>query len=78
MQLTRRLSSLLGADWEEVKISGLQRLVEQQVPEDFDLDYKASLYGGSDADKASLASDVAAFANHQGGLLLLARRGAGR
>jgi hypothetical protein len=46
-------------------------LVSNQVPEAFDLDYKAELYGGSDSAKRALAGDVAALANTAGGLLVL-------
>lgn len=73
-RLSRRLESLLGGQWDELDETHLQRLIDERVREDFDLDYKAELYGNSEGAKHDLAVDIAKFANHQGGLLLLGVR----
>ncbi|MFC7721146.1 AlbA family DNA-binding domain-containing protein [Nonomuraea recticatena] len=49
----------------------LQLLIDGQVPEAEDLDYKRDLYGNTDKDKRSLSTDVAALASTRGGLLIL-------
>lgn len=49
----------------------IETLVRDRVPESFDLDYKSTLYGTSDADKRDLSGDVAALANTAGGVILL-------
>jgi hypothetical protein len=41
-------------------------LVSNKVPEAFEFDYKAELYGSSEAAKRALAGDVAALANTAG------------
>lgn len=68
---SRRLDALLGVRIDDVEARHLQALVTQRVPETFDLEYKAELYGSSESDKRSLATDVAALANTDGGLLVL-------
>jgi len=68
---SRRLDALFGVRLDDVQAQHLQALVTQQVPEAFDLEYKAELYGSSDSDKRALATDVAALANTDGGLLVL-------
>jgi predicted HTH transcriptional regulator len=45
-------------------------LISNQVPEAFDLDFKAEMYGASDRDKRDAATDVAALANTAGGLIV--------
>lgn len=68
-RLSRRLEDLLGAPWEALDAEHLRRLIGFQ--EDFELDLKATLCGNSDGARQDFALDVAKFANHQGGLLLL-------
>lgn len=68
---SRRIESLLGARLEDVKPKHLHALVSDQVPEAFDLDFKAELYGNGESGRRSLATDVAALANTAGGLLVL-------
>jgi hypothetical protein len=66
---TRRLVGLFGAELEHVDATSVARLIGQT--EEFDLEFKVQMYGGSDADQAEAAKDVAAFANHQGGLIII-------
>jgi hypothetical protein len=49
----------------------LAELVEGQVPEGLHLDYKRDAYGTSDADKRELLKDVSAFANVNGGHIVI-------
>src|SRR5687768_14126573 len=49
----------------------LAELVEGQVPEGLHLDYKRDTYGTSDADKKELLKDVSAFANVNGGHIVI-------
>ena len=68
---SRRIRELLGTALEAAQYAEYMTLVSNQVPEAFDLDYKAELYGGSDSAKRALAGDVTALANTAGGLLVL-------
>jgi Schlafen, AlbA_2 len=68
---SRRLEALLGAPLDELRYEHLETLVTNHVPEAFDLDFKAQLYGSSERDRKDLATDVAALANTAGGLLIL-------
>ena len=67
--LPAQLHPLLGRSLDDVTESGLQRLVGASESEWFDA--KREPYGNSDGHKRELASDVAAFANRQGGLIVL-------
>ncbi len=67
---SRRVETLLGGPLEAVTYSDLAALVgNPEAGESEDLDYKRELAASSDAQKAELAKDVAAFANHVGGVL---------
>lgn len=66
-----RLEQVFGKRVEELTAPDIAALVASQVPEAFDLDYKATLYGRSDADKRALATDVAALANTAGGVIVI-------
>jgi hypothetical protein len=68
---SRRLEAAFGAPLSEVTASHVLDVVTGGVQEDFDLDFKAQMYGASDADKRELASDVAAMANSAGGVIIL-------
>ncbi|MBI5481427.1 MAG: putative DNA binding domain-containing protein [Deltaproteobacteria bacterium] len=68
---TVRLRELFGANPTDVTAEHVDRLVADAVEENFDLDFKETLYGTSDADRRALAADVAAFANASGGVVLL-------
>jgi hypothetical protein len=59
----------LGADIGRLTREQLERLVG--LREDEDLEVKSQLYVGSDTERRELATDVAAFANGIGGLLLI-------
>ena len=50
--------------------AALIRLIENQVSEDRDLDFKRDLPGGKDEDTREFLADVTAFANAQGGHIL--------
>ncbi|WP_437759503.1 AlbA family DNA-binding domain-containing protein [Sorangium sp. So ce1389] len=54
----------------ELTKEDIDALVENEVPEDRALDYKAELPDAKDASKKEFAADVAAFANAGGGFLI--------
>ncbi|NOT43626.1 MAG: ATP-binding protein [Acidobacteria bacterium] len=62
--------AVFGKPISEVTLDDVQRLVENRVPESRSLDYKAELYEASPKGFREFASDVAAFANTDGGLLV--------
>jgi hypothetical protein len=64
-----RLEALFGARLDQLAESHLGRLTTEQVSEDADLDFKKGLY--AEAKKLDLATDVAAMANAQGGVIVL-------
>lgn len=63
--------SIERANFDLIEERDLQELVEAQVPEGLRLEYKRTPYGASDADKREFLKDVSAFANSQGGHLVL-------
>lgn len=63
----RRLERLLSVPLDDVAEEHLQRLVDQGVIEDEDLDFKEALYTGG----AEFGKDIAALANTRGGALIL-------
>jgi hypothetical protein len=68
---TSTLRDLLGAPLEDLSAEDIPRLVEQQVRETDELDFKATLYPKSDDGKEELCKDIAGLRNHRGGALLL-------
>src|SRR6266567_4875416 len=66
-----RRQALFGGQLEHVQYPQIRTLIDNQIPEAFDLDYKSELYGSSDKDKRDAATDVAALANTAGGVLAL-------
>lgn len=62
---------MLGARIDQLNASNIQNLLASGVSEDYDLDFKAGLYGRADSDKRDLAGDVAALANTAGGIIVL-------
>ncbi|MEP7247901.1 MAG: ATP-binding protein [Gammaproteobacteria bacterium] len=68
---SRRLDSLFGAQLDQLTDLHIRSLVANSVAEAFDLDFKQELYRNTDADRRSLAGDVAAMANTAGGVLIL-------
>ncbi len=65
-----RLEALLGSRLEQVQYSQLMTLIDNQVGEAFDLEFKRELYGNSDRERRDAATDVAALANTAGGLII--------
>jgi len=61
-----RVEQLFGGQLDDAGAAAIRRMVDDRVPEFEVLDYKKEL----SSDKAELAKDVAAFANHQGGVLI--------
>lgn len=64
------LHAALGEAGTALTYGMIQRAVDQAVGETESLDWKQSLPGKSDAEKAEFAKDVAALANTRGGLLV--------
>lgn len=64
-----QLHPLVGRDLDAITEADLARLIG--APETEWLDAKRELYGNSDSQKRELASDVAAFANRQGGMIVI-------
>lgn len=73
-QVIRQFEPLTGEPIEETSPAGIQRLVDEQVPEGDQLDYKQDAYDGASGknDKRDeLRKDVTALANGRGGVLVL-------
>ncbi|MFD5748963.1 helix-turn-helix domain-containing protein [Streptomyces sp. NPDC127033] len=69
---SRRLEDLLGARLDDLSYHDIESLVgNPEAAEAEDLDYKRDHYESSDKGKEELAKDVAALANHRGGVLIL-------
>lgn len=67
-----RLEAVLGEPvGPGLSATAVGRFVEQGAAEDDQLDFKRVLYPHDDEGKAELAKDVCAFANHQGGVVVL-------
>lgn len=67
----QRVEALLGGRIDRNLTSeSIERLVDEQVAEFDQLDFKREMYKSDPAGRAELAKDVAAFANHTGGLLI--------
>jgi hypothetical protein len=64
-----RLQALLNAPVDQLSEADLQRAVAEQIEENIDLDFKQALY--SKDKKQDLATDTAAMANAQGGIIIL-------
>jgi hypothetical protein len=62
--------AVFGKPISEVTLQDVRRLVEDRVPEGRSLDYKAEFYEPTPKGRREFASDVAAFANTEGGLLV--------
>lgn len=58
-------------DFENINEADLNELLTAQVPEGLRIEYKRELYGNADADRKELLKDVSAFANAQGGHLII-------
>jgi predicted HTH transcriptional regulator len=55
------------ADFTQIDMADIQRLITNAVPESRTLEYKQTLKIGSDGDKKEFLADVSAFANTDGG-----------
>ena len=62
--------AVLGKPISEVRLQDVRQLVEGRVPEGRSLDYKVELYEPTPKGLREFASDVAAFANTDGGLIV--------
>lgn len=58
-------------DFDSISENDLIELINAQVPEGLRLDYKLTAYGRTDSEKRELLKDISAFANSQGGHLIL-------
>ncbi|MFC6065963.1 AlbA family DNA-binding domain-containing protein [Streptomyces ochraceiscleroticus] len=69
---SRRLEDLFGGRLDDLAYNDLAALVgNPDAAEAEDLDYKQAHYSADDKGREELAKDVAAFANHLGGLIIL-------
>jgi hypothetical protein len=68
---SRPLADLLGAPLHAVTFARVIAWIEEGLREGEQLDFKAELYGNGDSARRELAGDLAAFANHRGGVLAL-------
>ena len=66
-----RLRDVFGAALEEIESGHIKGLVEGDVMEAPDLDFKATLYGTTDDNKRELCKDIAAMRNDRGGVIVL-------
>jgi hypothetical protein len=60
-----------GKPIQELAEADIRTLIEREVGESRILDYKREMYSNSDADKRDLACDISAFANSNGGFLIV-------
>ncbi len=60
-----------GRTYRDARQKVLHAAVDNRVREDLDLDFKEAPYGRGDADKHSLAADVAAMGNTVGGVIII-------
>ncbi|WP_331724025.1 ATP-binding protein [Streptomyces sp. NBC_00005] len=69
---SRRLEALLGGPLDAVTYADLAALANNpEAAEAEDLDYKRELLAADDKGKEELAKDIAAFANHIGGIIVV-------
>ena len=68
---SRRLEALFGCALDDLAAANIRGLVSSGAQEAFDLDFKAEMYGRSDAARKALAVDVAALANTAGGAIVI-------
>jgi predicted HTH transcriptional regulator len=69
-----RVEAIFGAPTDQLAIEHIQAAVAAGVEESRDLDFKDDHYAKTDAAAAELAKDVAALANHVGGLIVIGVR----
>ncbi len=61
---------LLGKRADEITVEDIERLINNSIPEDKNLDYKRELSVDNDADKKEFLYDITALANTNGGCLI--------
>jgi hypothetical protein len=71
---TTRLRSIFGTPLADVGEQDLEALVDHEVREDADLDFKQALYGNGDSDRREFAADVAALWNDRGRVIVIGVR----
>jgi hypothetical protein len=69
-----RVEAILGAPIDQLTIEHIQAAAERGVEEGLDLDFKMDHYDRGNEGNEELAKDVAAFANHVGGLIVIGVR----
>jgi hypothetical protein len=69
-----RVEAILGAPIDQLTFGHIQAAVRAGVEESADLDFKERHYEDTGEKREELAKDVAAFANHVGGLLVIGVR----
>lgn len=60
-----------GRSLNDISLDDLQALIDEKIPEGPMLDYKREAYSTLDSDKREMMSDITAFANANGGYLIL-------
>lgn len=68
---SRSLSNVMGVPLQSVDANRVRAWATEGLRESEQLDFKQEHYGNSDSQRRELAGDLAAFANHRGGLLIL-------
>jgi hypothetical protein len=68
---SRRLAALFGCEFDQITEAHLEGLAQRSVPEDQDLDFKSGHYDKGSSGAAEISKDIAAFANHLGGRIVL-------
>lgn len=71
---TARLRDVFNAELTSLDEGHMKGLIHRAVREDADLDFKQFGYSNSDAQKRELAADIAAMANHRGGVIVIGIR----
>jgi Schlafen, AlbA_2 len=69
--LPSRLRMLIGVDFAAITEKHLQAFVDSRTSEDQDLDFKSKGYAPDNNGKREISKDIAALANHLGGLLII-------
>ena len=63
--------SLGNLNFDDITEKDLIGLIEAEVPEGLNIEYKKDVYGGSDSDKKEFLKDISSFANSYGGHLII-------
>ncbi len=59
---------------DQISLEDIERLIQDNVPENRQIEYKQGLYGNQNQDKVEFLKDISAFANCVGGFLILGIR----